>query len=146
MRFRRRADRQQRTKATVDLTPLIDVVFQLLIFFMLSATFVVQTSIPIEMPRAEGAQAFEQRDVTVTIGYVPGGAPGPLYVDEDRVDGVEALSRRLTEAKRRREDVNVLIRCDERVESGRLVEIMGVIKSVGIAKTKVAAQATGEEG
>ena len=53
MRFRKQERDRRRILAEVDLTPLIDVVFQLLIFFMLTATFVVQSSIQIEVPEAD---------------------------------------------------------------------------------------------
>ena len=71
MKFRQKEKRKVR--ANVDLTPLIDVVFQLLIFFMLSATFVVQSSIQIEMPEAEGTTTLEQKDISITLTYGEGG-------------------------------------------------------------------------
>ena len=55
MKFRKnvaQGNERRRVRATLDLTPLIDVVFQLLVFFMLTSTFVVQTSLPIQMPQA----------------------------------------------------------------------------------------------
>ncbi len=70
MKFRR--DRKRRINPNLDMTPLIDVVFQLLIFFMLSATFVVQSSIQIEMPEAEGAAQLDQKDLSVTLAYGAG--------------------------------------------------------------------------
>ena len=83
---------RRKVRATVELTPLIDVVFQLLIFFMLSSTFVVQRSIQIEVPEAEGAVALEQKDLSITIAYGDGGPDngGPVYVNEvvDVIDKV----------------------------------------------------------
>ena len=67
MKFKRNDKRKVR--AAVELTPLIDVVFLLLIFFMLSSTFVVQTSIPIEIPESVGAEQFEQKDLSITLAY-----------------------------------------------------------------------------
>ena len=62
----------------IDIAPLIDVIFQLLIFFMLSATFVVQSSIHIEMPEAEGTTELEQKDMSVTLAFGSDGQ-GTVY-------------------------------------------------------------------
>ncbi len=140
MRFER--DRKRKTQAKVDLTPLIDIVFQLLIFFMLSATFVVQSSIQIEVPEAEGAVALEQKDLSVTITYGTGGPDnqGPVYVNDVRIDTWGELSRTLAEAHAERNDVLVLIRPDRRVPTERLVRVLGIAGSVGIERYGIAAQ------
>jgi len=140
MRFRH-TDRR-RVKASIDLTPLIDVVFQLLIFFMLSATFVVQSSIQIEMPEAKGAVALEQKDLSITLATGPGGPgnKGGVYVDNVEVATLEELSAALAAAHAERPDVRVLIRADANVPTARLVEVMGIAYSVGIKHCGLAAQ------
>ncbi len=146
MKFKRQ-DGRRKTRANVDLTPLIDVVFQLLIFFMLSATFVVQASIQIEMPEARGAQTFEQRDVTITMAYGSGGPDnrGPIYVDDVPVQSMEQLSRILAERRAEQEDVRLLFRGDARLQHGRFVEVLGIANSLGITRYGIAAQPIGEE-
>ena len=69
MDLRQKGKDSLRVRVALDLTPLIDVVFQLILFFMLSSTFIVQTSIPIQMPRAEGATNLEKKDISVTLLY-----------------------------------------------------------------------------
>ncbi len=146
MKFKRQ-DGGRKTRASVDLTPLIDVVFQLLIFFMLSATFVVQASIQIEMPQARGAQTFEQRDMTITLAHGSGGPGnrGPIYVDDVPVQSMEELSRVLAERRSEQPDVRLLFRGDARLEHGRFVEVLGIANSLGITRYGIAAQPTGEE-
>ena len=133
---------KRKVRATVDLTPLIDVVFQLLIFFMLSSTFVIQSSIQIEMPQAEGAVALERKDLSITLQYGDGGPDGQgrIYVDNTEVQSMRELSQILAAEKSERADVMVLIRPDARVQTARLVEVLGVASSVGIERYGIAAQ------
>ncbi len=140
MKFRKR--HVQRRAPNPDLTPLIDVVFQLLLFFMLSSTFVVQTSIQIEMPKAEGATQLENKDLSVTLAY---GADGPdgkgkIYVNNDEMPSLDALTQRLSEEARNQPDVQLLVRTDARTDAGRVIEVLGVATSVGIEKFSVGAQ------
>jgi biopolymer transport protein ExbD len=147
MKFRQSDTEKHKIRANVDLTPLIDVVFQLLIFFMLSATFVVQTSINIEMPEAKGATSLEQKNMSLTLVYGEGGpdGQGPIYIDDEEILSMQELSQRLAAAVAERPDLRVLIRPDARVPTGRLVQIFGYINSVGIQRYFIAAQPPAEE-
>ncbi len=140
MKFRR--DRKRRINPNLDMTPLIDVVFQLLIFFMLSATFVVQSTIQIEMPEAKGAAQLEQKDLSVTLAYGTGGpeGKGKIYVNSEEVPSMEELTRLLSERASERPDVMLLVRTDARTDTGRLVEVLGIASSVGIQKFGIGAQ------
>ncbi len=133
---------KRKVKAELDLTPLIDVVFQLLIFFMISATFVVQSSIQIEVPEAEGGAALEQKDLSITIAYGEGGpdGKGPVYLNSIALNTWGELSRKLAEAHTERKDVMVLIRPDARVPTERLVKVLGIASSVGIERYGIAAR------
>lgn len=141
----RRSDRRK-LHPGVDLTPLIDVVFQLLIFFMLSATFVVQSSIHIEMPEAKGATTLEQKDVSITLAYGEGGpdGKGPIYVDNVPMQSMEELSRVLAARRSERPDIMVLIRADAQTQTARLVEVLGIASSIGIERYGIAARPPSE--
>lgn len=145
MKFRQ--SEKRKVRANVDLTPLIDVVFQLLIFFMLSATFVVQSSIQIEMPEAEGTTTLEQKDISITLTYDEGGpdGKGSVFIDNVEVASMRELSLKLSEEKSKRPDIMVLIRSDAQVDTGRLVEVLGVASSVGIERYGIAAQQPQDE-
>lgn len=120
---------------------MIDCVFQLIIFFMLSSTFVVQSSINIEMPEAEGAASLEQKDLSVTLAYGEGGpdGKGPIFVDNVEVKTMAELGHVLQAAASEREDLGVLIRPDARIPTARLVEVLGIATSVGIQRFNIAA-------
>jgi biopolymer transport protein ExbD len=121
---------------------MIDVVFQLLLFFMLSSTFVVQTSIQIEMPQAEGATRLEQKDLSVTLAFGTDGpdGKGKIYVNNDDIPSIDALTQRLSEEAQRQPDIQLLVRTDARTDAGRVIEVLGIATSVGIEKFSVGAQ------
>lgn len=145
MKFRKEA--RKRVSPQLDLTPLIDVVFQLLIFFMLSATFVVQSSIQIDMPQAKGATTLEQKDLSITLAYGTDGpeGKGKIYVDNQEIATVEELTRVLAEKVGENPDIMVLVRTDTRAETGRLVEVLGIASSVGITHFGIGAQPTQDD-
>ena len=145
MRFPRKD--KQRVKATVELTPLIDVVFQLLIFFMLSSTFVVQTSIPVEIPESEGTEQLEQKQLSITLSTDPGGPDdqGMVYVNKEEIGDWGELSAVLRELRDREPEALVLIRADENVSTGRLVKVLGITTSAGIQHYGIAAEPPGQE-
>ncbi len=145
MKFKRKSA----TKAggsSIDLTPLIDVVFQLVLFFMLSSTFVVQASIPIEMPKAEGINKIDQKDITITLVYNEDGLPkgpdgrGEVYFNEEPVPDMNTLSTLLQAVVDEDPESIVLIRPDARLDTGRLVEVMGIASSVGVKRYGIAAE------
>jgi len=140
MKFREEG--KQKQKPNIDMTPMIDVVFQLLIFFMLSATFVVQSSIQIEMPEAKGATNLEQKDLSVTLAYGTDGpdGKGKIYVDSQDILSMEELTRVLSEKAKDDPDIWLAIRSDARSDTGRLMEVMGIAKSVGMTKFQMVAQ------
>ncbi len=147
MKFRPAVVEKRKIRATLDLTPLIDVVFQLLVFFMLSSTFVVQSSIQIETPTAEGSEALEQKDLTITLQYGEGGPDGQgrVYVNNDEVMTWAELQQRLSAEISARPEVMVLIRPDARIETGRLVQVLGIATSSGIERFGIAAEPPPEE-
>lgn len=145
MKFKR--EKKRRITASVELTPLIDVVFQLLIFFMLSSTFVVQTSIPIEVPESSGVSQLEQKELSVTLQYGEGGPDGNgrVYVNDIEVQAWAELSRTLAELYERQPGALVLIRPDSRIPTGRTIKVMGILNSSGIRHYAVAAQQPEED-
>ena len=148
MNFRNAGQDKRKIRANVDLTPLIDVVFQLVLFFMLSSTFVVQTSIQIEMPQAEGAENLEQKDLSITLTVDEGGPDGggAIYIDNDLVQSWDQLAERLAvEVADREEQPLLLIRADGRVPMARTVRVWGIATSVGIERFGIAAQPLEEE-
>lgn len=142
MKFRETGKGKRKVKASLDLTPLIDVVFLLIIFFMLSSTFVVQSSIQVELPKSEGTRTLEQKDLSLTISLDPGGPGGGglIYVNQDPIETWEALAERLSNERAKRDNPLLLIRSDDQAPSGRIVRVLGIARSVGIERYGFAAK------
>jgi biopolymer transport protein ExbD len=140
MQFRR--TRKLRVVARMDMTPLINVVFLLMLFFLLSGTFVARMEIPIETARAEGAPAYGEKDLSITLAYGEGGpnAKGTLYANDVEVLDIAELSRILAEARAERPDLRVLIRPDARISSARLIEVLGIVRAAGVDRCSIAAE------
>ena len=145
MKFKR--NNKRRIVANVEMTPLIDVVFQLLIFFMLSSTFVVQTSIPVEIPESEGTTQLENKDLVISFRPGTGGPDdgGEIYVDDVSIATWEELSSTLAEFSEKKPNATVLFRPDTRIDYGRLVKVLGIASNVGIKSFGFAAQPPAEE-
>ena len=83
-----------REQQKLDMTPMIDVVFQLLIFFMLTSTFVVQSSIKIELPEAQSASTTQEtKELSITLAYGTDGpeGKGKIYIDELEVASLQEM-------------------------------------------------------
>ncbi|GMW00464.1 MAG: hypothetical protein AMXMBFR84_16010 [Candidatus Hydrogenedentota bacterium] len=148
MKFARDDKRNRKVQAQISMTPIIDVVLLLLLFFMLSSTFVVQSSIPVEMPEAAGLPEFEQKDISITLTNDPTAPDGSgrIFFDNEEMTDWTALSDRLATVKAsRQDDFLVLIRTDESVDSGRMIKLMGIVRSLGISRMGVAALSPGQD-
>jgi biopolymer transport protein ExbD len=107
-----------------DLTPLIDMVFLLLIFFLLTS-FLALPSIPVRLPETETAELHETPEPTVTLT-----AGGEIML-EDRVLTLEELGPALQAVFDARSTREVLIQADREVRFQRVVDVMDVSKKAG---------------
>jgi biopolymer transport protein ExbD len=145
MKFRRQTKRK--VAPNVDLTPLIDVVFQLLIFFMVTSTFVMQTAVPVEVAETSAAeQISENRHFTITLMAGEGGPEGAGKVflfdgtSDLEVETWEYLEGRLAELRQAEENPVVHIRPDKGVSSGRLLHVAGLVVAAEIKQYAFVAQ------
>ncbi len=136
--------RERKVSAALDMTPMIDVTFQLIIFFLLSSSFVVQTSVPIELSKSESAAQMEKKNLSITLGVGPGGpdGAGPVFADDAEITSWVDLRRVLLELKNRNPDALVLVRPDKSVPTERLVYVLGMANNLGITHYGIAAQHT----
>ncbi len=135
MRFSRR---RGRAEPTIDLTAMLDVTFNLVLFFAVSTNFAQSqqtTGFEVDLPRSSNeALIQDDRDVDVWVG-----ADGTLRVDEQPVDlaGLRAaLSARATADP----TTMVILKADEGVSHGRVVTVMDLAKSLGLNRLAIATQ------
>ena len=122
MRFRRAVERRE---AAFDLMPLIDVVFLLIIFFMLTTSFrTIFQGIKVDLPTTTTKQERIEQNIIITITK-----DNVLYLDKTRVTTsklVSLLKKKLGEKKGL-----VMINADKLVRHGKVVEIMDLAKQAG---------------
>ena len=124
--------RRRQRSSFPDTTPIADIVFLLLIFFMLSSSFIVQPGIRLRLPKAVSSEIDLGRTVFVEI---PAG--GALYVNETKVTFEElpqVLSIALTGAKEKM----VIIKADKEVPHGTVVKVMDIAKLSGAERLVIA--------
>ena len=125
--------RQKRSDLLVDLTPMIDVVFLMLIFFMVSTSFTADNSIKLDLPQSK-AQAANKEEKQVVISIK---ADGQLYVQDERVKDAD-LRRRILNITKGDPNMRVVIRADADAKHKRLVYALDTIRELGMGKVGIA--------
>jgi len=120
----------------VALAPLIDVVFQLLVFFLVSTSFIKpEKSIDIVLPTAEEAQQAPREDSTVVVNVRE---TGVLVVEGRVLTGYEELVARLESARKANPEVSVVIRGDKKSLHEHIVRVMNAALAVDIGEMSIA--------
>ena len=131
MRFRKVQDEEPR----LGITPLIDIVFLLLIFFMLTSHFHVASGVSIRLPKV--TQKSLNRDgekITLMMDK-----KGQTYLRGEKVE-LEQLSAKLENLVEQEGLVHLLLEADKDVTHGRVVHVMDVAKRSGISSIIIAAK------
>ena len=134
MRFKRHME-LERGLRQIDITPLIDMVFQLLIFFMLTSSFIMQSGIKVNLPKAVSAEPSGEKNVIITVSR-----ENVLYLDR-KVLTIRELKETLTNAQRN--NIPVLIMADQHADLGRVVEVWDMARDLGVTEVNIAAIAAG---
>jgi len=112
----------------VEIIPMVDVVFFLLVFFMFFTTFRTAVSgIPIELPESKQAVELEQERVVVTIN-----SQGQIFLSDPAPLSLERLVAALEPMVARNPNLLVILNADSEVRYGRLIEVMDVVTSTGV--------------
>jgi len=118
-----------------DLTPMIDIVFQLLIFFMVTAVFAVTPGLDIKLPEAEEAQAPEKENLFIVVDQ-----DGNMKLNHQTVT-FSNLKNRLQEKRQLLDNTTmIIIQGDERATHGQIVQIMDIARQVGIVDQIIATE------
>jgi biopolymer transport protein ExbD len=130
VRFRRR---RARVEPRIEITPLIDVVFQLLIFFLLTTRFITERSLDVELPTASAELREEEERVVLVLDV---DARGRVFHDGERLarGAVDALLRRHAAASER---AALLLRADRTAEHGVVVDLMDRARLHGLTELGV---------
>ena len=118
--FRRAKEHTQR----LSIAPLVDIVFLLLIFFLLSSSF-QNPAIQLTLPEAQSESYQEKQSITITLNRL-----GQLYINEEEVT-IETFPERLHQLMAEAGNREVLFRGDKSVSYEQVLQIMGLAKKAG---------------
>jgi len=127
MKFKRRVFLQ---KGELDIAPLIDVIFLLLVFFMLTSSFIFQPGIKINLPKALTSEVIQRENLIIVVTD-----DNMLFINERPIDYEELASRLKIASK---EQKPILIKADRKASLGKVVEVWDMCRSEGIHKINIA--------
>ncbi|AFR70735.1 biopolymer transporter ExbD [Brachyspira pilosicoli] len=129
MKFRHRFT----IKKGIDLTPMMDIVFNLLIFFMIGATIMQTPQIEISLPKSTSAVGKEKNEtIIITISK-----EGSIYVNEEAVNDIDGYLNNLAKVEGELAKP-VEIRSDEDVRTQVLISVIDSVKNAGFTKLGIA--------
>ena len=129
MKFKRHVELEHGLRQ-IDIAPLIDIIFQLLIFFMLTSSFIMQPGIKINLPKAVTSEVVQERNIIIIIS-----SEDVIYVD-NKVFTINELKTYLEDKIALKP--NILIKSDRRSSLGRVVEVWDLCRDAGISQVNIA--------
>ena len=119
------SDDQSRRRVSLDISPLLDVVFLLLIFFLVTTTFMPDASMELELPESTTATQSEVVPTMVTVGE-----DGGVQIDGDSVS-IQELERTVASLLPEERE-KITVRADARVDYGVIVRIIDALRNAGV--------------
>lgn len=140
MKFRRESSLKN---IEVNLTPLIDVVFLLLIFFMVSTTFDKQAQIQIKLPEADSYELVDKEPTTIAVGIDEN---GNYFVNEEELikSDKETLRKMLLKVSEGKIDLPVIISADGKAPHQSVITVLDVASQLGMSQMTFATRQTTE--
>jgi biopolymer transport protein ExbD len=136
MSAKRHLPAQEETE--LDMTPMLDIVFIMLIFFIVTTSFVKESGVTVSTPQAQTASQQENTNIFIAIT-----AGGEVWIDRRPVDprSVRAIVARLHADN---PEGSVIIQSDEEAATGMLVEVMDQVRLAGVEGIAIAADKRAE--
>ena len=127
MEFRRPPPQEIRLK----ITPLIDMVFLLLVFFLLTSSFVLQEGIKIDLPSAKSSEIQQEKEIVISITK-----DNEIYLNQRQVD-LETLSQGLVEIIKEDPNKPVVIRADKGIILEMAVKVLDIVRLSGTKRVVI---------
>lgn len=129
-----RKTRREAEEAAIDLTPMLDVVFIMLIFFIVTTSFVKEAGIDVNRPKAAKATGKPTATIFVAVR-----ANGEVWLDKRAVD-IERVGASIEKLLAESPTDTVVLQADKEAKHGVVVSVMDQIKLAGIEKISIAAE------
>ena len=125
---------QDEDDSGIDITPMLDVVFIMLIFFIVTATFVKEAGIDVNSPDASTAVKQEKANILVAISD-----GDEIWIDRRRVD-IRAVRPNIERLHAENPQGSVIIQADKQSKTNTLIQVMNAAREAGVANIAIAAQ------
>lgn len=129
MKFKRHL-KNEKGLQQIDIAPLVDVIFQLLIFFMLSSSFTFQSGINVRLPKAVTSDVIKEENLIVTVT-----SENIIYLN-DKIVTIKELKKDLEQFRDSKRPL--LIKADRRASMGRIVDVWDLCRNLGLEKLNIA--------
>ncbi|MFQ3237087.1 MAG: biopolymer transport protein ExbD [Paraglaciecola sp.] len=121
-------------EAVIDMTPMLDVVFIMLIFFIVTASFVKESGIDVNRPEAATAVKKNRANILVAISD-----KGEIWINKRRID-VRAVQANIERLHAENPQGTVVIQADKKSTTETLIKVMDASRAAGITDVSIAAQ------
>jgi biopolymer transport protein ExbD len=125
---------EQDEKEEIDMTPMLDVVFILLIFFIVTASFVKEAGIDVNRPEAATAVKKERANILVAISD-----KGDIWINKRKVD-IRSVQANIERLKAENPQGTVVIQADQKSTTDTLIKVMDSARAAGVYDVSIAAQ------
>ncbi len=137
-RFSGRFSQNTDEESAIDITPMLDVVFIMLIFFIVTATFVKETGIDVNRPNAATAVKQEKANILIAID-----AKNRVWIDRRQID-IRAVRPNIERLHAENPQGSVVIQADKNSKNGLLVLVMDAARLANVPNVALAAEVVGE--
>ncbi|HHX15145.1 MAG TPA: biopolymer transporter ExbD [Fibrobacter sp.] len=127
--------RRKRKEVGVEMGPLMDIVFILLIFFVVTSSFTRETGVDVTKPQAQSASQLEKENILIAITR-----EGTIHIHERQVD-IASLQDILKQLLAKTPDREAVVIADKNAVTGTLVQVIDACNLSGVKKISIAAQA-----
>ena len=134
---RRRHTETESEESDIDITPMLDIVFIMLIFFIVTTSFVKESGVTVSRPSAQ--TAVEQKGNNILVAIKPN---GEIWIDRRAID-VRAVRANVERLKAENPEGAVIIQADEYSNTGLLVKVMDQVRLAGVSNISISAETSG---
>jgi biopolymer transport protein ExbD len=125
---------EQEEESAIDITPMLDIVFIMLIFFIVTATFVKESGIDVNRPDANTATQQDRANILIAIDET-----GAIFIDRRRVE-IDALRANIERLHAENPQGTVVIQADENASTKQLVAVMDASREAGVYDVAIATE------
>lgn len=129
---------RKKKKSIINITSLIDVLFLLLIFLMVSSSFLKEQGIKLDLPETGKTVLVEKKKFTLFVRK-----DGQLYLNEKKIT-LESLEKTLKKNLQKIKDESLILKGDKKIEYGKVVKIMEIVKKSGIKRLIIGTKKSAE--